>query len=212
MRHPHFLQYFGRHLRRYRKTHGYGIHSPRMYYLLREVILQQGAYYAYAPLAEAYERTPHKERNSLLKRKECELLFRLANDLRSAESYLVGCPTGIESAYLKAARSHIILCTSLPPERAGGSPIPPNRPARLYVVNGRNPEVPLAPTVEQILARLGESDALYIALPSNRKSFADNKKAWLSHPRAGIAFDLYTGLILLGEQGHFRQRLVRINF
>ena len=207
-----FLKDIGRRLKRYRKTHGYGIHSPRLFYLLKEVILQRGTYYAYAPLAEKHRATARKGRARCLKRKECELLFRLANDLKAEEAWLEGCPTGLESLYLQAARSRIRLHTGLPP-RAEEDPAPAaGRGARIYVVNTRNAQVLPEQAILRALDSLGPAAALYVAFASSRRPAGRQLKTWTAHPHVGYAFGLYIGLILMGEQGHFRQHLVRINF
>ncbi len=213
MLHARFLYDIGCHIGRYRRTQGYGIHSPRLFYLLREVILQRGVYYAYAPLAGEYRSAARHGRGLCLERKECELLFRLANDLGSKAAVLVGCPTGIEKSYLEAARPRIRIGGSASPVADAGTSSPDSRPGScLYVVNGRNAGVPLDVAVGRALERMGEGDALYVALPHGRKGVGEAEKAWIAHPHTGVLFDLYGGFLLLGGPARFRQRVVRINF
>lgn len=202
------LRKIGRYLLRYRKTKGYGVHSPHAYGFLREVILQHGRYYAYAPLRRQYLSLDPEEKKQSLSLKECKLLFRLANDLQAEEAYLLHCSTGIEEGYLRAARSHIRIHTQIPRQAETNQPAP-----RLFVVQGRTPDDDgLNETITRILPLLHSTDCLLVSRLQQSARRRKYWRQWAAHPAVGIAFDLYTAGILLGKDGEYRRTHIRINF
>ena len=87
-------------LSRFRKRHGYGVHSPFAFAFITGVVGEQAPYYAYAPLARLH---PWWVRWGRLYPMTCRrLLFRLANYAHPKTIATIGeCP--IERAYMKQA-------------------------------------------------------------------------------------------------------------
>lgn len=97
-------------LLRIRHRCGYGIHSPFAFSFVCSVLYERGTYYAYARLDEAYCRPTARG----LRRKDCRLLFRLANYVRPEVCSLCGeQPTGSWFDYLSAGSLHTRYTSSL---------------------------------------------------------------------------------------------------
>lgn len=90
-------------LRRIRHRCGYGIHSPFAFSFVCGVLYERGTYYAYARLDKSYRRPTSRG----LRRKDCRLLFRLANYVRPEVCSLCGeLPSGSWFDYLSAGSLH----------------------------------------------------------------------------------------------------------
>ena len=101
------LRRFSRWLTRWRHRCGYGVHSPWAFSWITEVIYNDFAYYAYAPLHRR-RLLPAADPEALagaLNEKDDRLLFRLANAAEAREIALVGAVGPREKAYLAAART-----------------------------------------------------------------------------------------------------------
>ena len=101
------LRRFSRWLTRWRHRCGYGVHSPWAFSWITEVIYNDFAYYAYAPLHRR-RLLPAADPEALagaLNEKDDRLLFRLANAAEALEIALVGAVAPREKAYLAAART-----------------------------------------------------------------------------------------------------------
>ena len=99
------LRRFSRWLTRWRHRCGYGVHSPWAFSWITEVIYNDFAYYAYAPLHRR-RLLPAADPEALagaLNEKDDRLLFRLANAAEAREIALVGAVDPREKAYLAAA-------------------------------------------------------------------------------------------------------------
>lgn len=91
---------------RFRHRCGYGIHSPFAFHIVRDVVYEKDAFYAYATLAA------EPADNSGLRQKDLRLLLRLANDHRPRTGILLGEDTRCALRYLQAGRSSCrFLCT-----------------------------------------------------------------------------------------------------
>lgn len=84
---------------RFRHRCGYGIHSPFAFHIVRDVIYEEDAFYAYAPLAA------EPATDSGLRPKDLRLLLRLANDHRPRTGILLGAETRDAQRYLQAGRN-----------------------------------------------------------------------------------------------------------
>lgn len=71
---------------RFRHRCGYGIHSPFAFSFVCSVIYERGMYYAYSRLDQTYSWTSSRG----FRRKDCRLLFRLANYVHPAVCSLDG--------------------------------------------------------------------------------------------------------------------------
>lgn len=89
-------------LRRLRHRRGYGIHSPFAFDLVTGVIYEHAPYYFYERFEKEWPRLP---RACALRRKDCRLLFRLANYQRAARCRLINIPpSDPAAACLRAGR------------------------------------------------------------------------------------------------------------
>ena len=140
------LRRFSRWLTRWRHRCGYGVHSPWAFSWITEVIYNDFAYYAYAPLHRR-RLLPAADPEALagaLNEKDDRLLFRLANAAEAREIALVGAVDPREKAYLAAARTGARLTAydALPSDLLPTPPYSPisaeSRPegCRLAVVHG----------------------------------------------------------------------------
>lgn len=84
---------------RFRHRCGYGIHSPFAFHIVRDVIYEEDAFYAYSPLAA------EPAADSGLRLKDLRLLLRLANDHRPRTGILLGKDTRGALRYLQAGRN-----------------------------------------------------------------------------------------------------------
>ena len=109
------LEYPKRTLRwllRIRHRCGYGIHSPFAFSFVCDVIYERATYYAYARLEKAYRRRTARG----LRRKDCRLLFRLANFVHPAVCSLSGeRAAGTWFQYLSAGSTSTRYCEALCP-------------------------------------------------------------------------------------------------
>ncbi len=103
-------------LRRFRHRCGYGIHSPWVYTLVSDVILQRMPYYAYDSLPDVEG----------WRRKDLQLLLRLANHFQPDEVEVKGYGK-LSADWLKAGRREFALSYTegMPPlitlKRSGGA-------------------------------------------------------------------------------------------
>lgn len=80
---------------RFRKRKGYGVHSPFAFYLIRAVINEKEAYYAYSELKK------QRKGKSVLPEKVDRLLFRLSNYIQPATIVQVGDKYPLSVEYMK---------------------------------------------------------------------------------------------------------------
>lgn len=88
---------------RMRQSWGFGVHSPFVFALLKDVIREERPYYAYYRLSHL----PVDSSRGSLSERVCRLLFRLVNRFQPAHVIEVGTGDGRSMAYLSAARKHI---------------------------------------------------------------------------------------------------------
>ena len=231
---------------------GYGIHSPSLYHLLREVVRQREAYYCYRPLGEKHEaarqairmmneKTKAAERKmGLLPQRECEFLFRLANELQPTHAYLWGCGTGLEREYLQAANSRLVCEDWAAVQHKEWTKMRTNEQAereverveerakqteaRLFVLNCERGQAVPFQALEAVLNGLSERDAVFISgfrrsfwscggFSLSRKGELPGKdwKALRSHSRVRVSINLHTCGILLGLPGDYHKRHIWAN-
>ena len=154
---------------RFRHRCGYGIHSPFAFSFVCGVIYERGAYYAYSRLDKAYHR--HAARG--LRRKDCRLLFRLANFVHPSVCSLDGVSSeGVWFDYLSAGSVHTIYKEDLCPAD--------------LVVAGDD----WAEHADALLDAVNENGMLL--LPGIDRS-AVRRHAWstlLTRPKSQVTFDL----------------------
>lgn len=91
---------------------GYGVHSPFVYDLITNVIEEKRPYYCYDSLQKKYLAL-RKKNGDFLSRKEYELLFRLANRFKPANSLIVANDNGLSVMYLAASSKDMICRTDI---------------------------------------------------------------------------------------------------
>jgi hypothetical protein len=80
---------------------GYGIHSPFVYDLITDVIAEKRPYYCYGRLKRKYL-SLRKRNGKFLLKKEYELLFRMANRFKPANSLVMAEDSGLSALYVTA--------------------------------------------------------------------------------------------------------------
>lgn len=91
---------------RFRHRQGYGIHSPFAFHFVTNVVYESGAYYAYPELDRLWQQA-RCGGHTILRRKDCRLLFRLANYVRPVQAVAVGIGSqSVEMACMCAGSRH----------------------------------------------------------------------------------------------------------
>ena len=181
---------------RWRHCRGFGVQSPSDYRFVRYVINEHWPYYAYVDLQRKY---PAMAKD---KRRLCELLFRLANDVQPdvclnllsadeefADYVAAGCnktrvmvPTGADS--MPDGAADLMLCQTTDVERSGA---------------------------DRILSCLHQGSVLLVkGIRSSRRS----KRIWqslLSDDRVTVTFDLYEAGIIIIDNKRYKHNYI-INF
>ena len=154
---------------RFRHRCGYGIHSPFAFTFVCDVIYERSAYYAYSRLEKAYDRRSSRR----LRRKDCRLLFRLANYVHPKVCSLCGVKAeGTWFEYLSAGSVSTDYRETL-------------CPADLVVG-----DEDWAVHADKLLAAVNERGVLLV--PGIDQS-AERRQAWhdlLTQPKAQVTFDL----------------------
>ena len=154
---------------RIRHRCGYGIHSPFAFGFVCSVIYERGTYYAYARLDKSYSRTTSRG----LRRKDCRLLFRLANFVHPSVCSLCGeSARGSWFDYLSAGSQSTHYSEAL-------------CPADLVVGDDA-----WAAHADALLSVVNEGGVLVV--PAIDRS-AQNRTAWstlLTRPQSQVTFDL----------------------
>ena len=170
-------------LKRFRKRKGYSIQSPWAFSYARYIILGKDQYYAFCSLKGLYD----KVQSNKLPRKRYELLFRLANNMQAKECALLGGSGELEMAYLKAARSRIVL-RDFTPNSFFTSP----SESCLFLVNTEYLTLEEAQkNISFILNHADEKDILVISGLQRSKALRLFWKSITQHPKARSSFDLY---------------------
>lgn len=91
-------------LTRYRKSKGFGIHSPFAFHFVLNVLREKAAYYAYADIADKRDRARHMKhllgvrRPKMISEKSARMMFRVANYFNPSAILQLGTNFGV-SAY-----------------------------------------------------------------------------------------------------------------
>lgn len=112
---------------RFRHRCGYGIHSPYAFSLVRDVVYEHAAYYAYAGLGEDLSRKVHG-----LREKDYRLLFRLSNASGAKAGWVIGREAANVGEYVRAARPSC-LWTTAQTDVYDSSAFPGNNPSPGFV-------------------------------------------------------------------------------
>ena len=87
-------------------TLGFGIHSPRLFYIANTLIPEQARYYCFEDIERERARVGHLARKAILPRRYAQLLFRLAVAQKARTVVELGTSVGLTTAYLAKADSH----------------------------------------------------------------------------------------------------------
>lgn len=87
---------------RYRRSKGFGIHSPFAFKFVLNVLREHHAYYAYSDIAALRRKAKDKPHQQIIPQKEAQLLFRIANYFNPEEVMHVGNSDGIAGASMLA--------------------------------------------------------------------------------------------------------------
>ncbi len=168
-------------MRRWRRTRGFGVHSPTDYHFIRYVINQHWPYYAYDTLKNERPDIDKKTR------KVCKLYFRLANWLQPAETVLCQMPSTAYAQYIQAGcnQTHITDVDDTD-----------NTPQAQLCAMTLNEET--MPLIQQTLQQADDGTMIVInGIHRSRK----NKKYWRQlrkQHNATLTFDVYyCGIILI---------------
>lgn len=203
---------------RLRRSWGFGVHSPFMFSLLKDVFREDLPYYAYDELKQLSRHPVLKGYSESVNR----LLFRLANRFQPVNIVEVGTGDGRSMAYLSAAKSGIP-CITLgedEPYQAYWQSFFSVLPRVDFRLDKTVKELP---SIIEGLGRLGilhvaqtllYEEAVAVSLPyvdsdtlfviGNIRSSADKYAWWrrlVADKRCGVAVDLYdVGLVFFDQQ------------
>lgn len=96
---------------RYRRSKGFGIHSPFAFKFVLNVLREHHAYYAYSDIAVLREKAKKVSHLQPLSQKEAQLLFRIANYFNPEEVMQVGNSGGIAGASMLAVANKMQIHT-----------------------------------------------------------------------------------------------------
>ncbi len=171
-------------VRRWRRTRGFGVHSPTDYHFIRYVVNEHWPYYAYDTLKA---QIPDIDRKT---RKVCKLYFRIANHLQPKSILLIHMPAAAYEHYLRAGCQTAHIMHHLP----GCSTLPQ---ADFIATTADDDMLPL---IDDAMQHAGNGTLFIInGIHKGRHS----RRLWKTirqHQRATITFDLYyCGIIVIND-------------
>lgn len=96
---------FARFLLRSGNTLGFGVHSPRLFYIANTLIPEQARYYCFEDIEKQRAKAQSKAPKTLLPRRYAQLLFRLSAWMHAETIVEIGTSAGLTTAYLAKADS-----------------------------------------------------------------------------------------------------------
>lgn len=87
---------------RYRRSKGFGIHSPFAFKFVLNVLREHHVYYAYSDIATLQEKAKKESHQQLTPKNEAQLIFRIANYFNPKDVMQVGNSDGIAGASILA--------------------------------------------------------------------------------------------------------------
>lgn len=93
--------------RRYRRSKGFGIHSPFAFKFVLNVLRERNAYYAYDDIATLREQVEVGQNAGGISQKEAQMLFRIANYFNPTEVMQMGDSPGVAGASILNVSSNM---------------------------------------------------------------------------------------------------------
>lgn len=188
---------------RFRKRKGYGVHSPFAYNLIRFVINEKEAYYAYQDLKSHRSGKPLPE-------KVDRLLLRLANYIQPQTIVQVGERYPLSLSYLQAGctkASAVLLPEEEEPSQALKAVLNGKELGLFFVApSGKTPQ-----WVEHALPYADEKSLFVVyGIHSGKKMLAWWKEMQ-QREEVGITFDLYEAGLLFFDKSMIKQHY-KVNF